>query len=338
MTKRTLSVVIPAYNAAADIGGTLEALAAALERAPGFDAEVVLVDDGSTDGTAEAAVAAWRGTAPLRVLAQPNSGRFLARVAGLERATGEWVLLLDTRVSLHADALAHLAERTAAGERVWNGHVYLRTDDNPYGAFWKVLVEIAWKDYLADPRATSFGVDDFDRYPKGTGCFFAPRALLLDSVAAFRSRYRSLHLVSDDTALIRWIAEREPIHLSPSFACDYQPRTTLAAFLRQALYRGTTFVDGHLRRESRFFPGAVAFYPVSALLGVAVLRRPALAPAAAVVAGATAGAVAAASGCSAFESRSVAWLSPVYAVAHGAGMWRGLGMLVAGKLRSDTGL
>jgi glycosyltransferase involved in cell wall biosynthesis len=333
MIQHSLSVVIPAFNAAADIGATVEALALAFERAPGFTpAEVVLVDDGSTDGTAAAAQSAWQSAVPLRVIAQENRGRFLARVAGLEAATGEWVLLLDSRVTMHPDSLAYAAERVGMGEEVWNGHVIVRTDGNPYGAFWKVLVEIAWKDYLRNPRPTSFGIEDFDRYPKGTGCFLARRSLLRGSVGAFRSRYRSLDLVSDDTALIRWIAERERIHLAPSFGCDYQPRSTLRSFFRQGLYRGTTFVDGHLRPESRFFPGAVAFFPLSILLGIAVLRRPVLAPVAVGVGVTAAGTVAASSGCTPFETRSLAALAPVYAVAHGAGMWRGLAMLALGRL------
>jgi glycosyltransferase involved in cell wall biosynthesis len=333
MTGRTLSVVIPAYNAAADIGETLEALAASLGHAPAFDPEVVLVDDGSTDGTPAAARETWTSPIPLRIVSQENRGRFMARLAGLEAATGDWVLLLDSRVSLHRESLAHLAQQVDLGEEVWNGHVLLRTEGNPYGAFWKVLVEIAWNDYLGDPRPTSFGSADFDRYPKGTGCFFARRELLLESVAAFRSRYPDLRLVSDDTALIRWIAERERIHLAPAFGCDYRPRSTLGSFFRQGVYRGTTFVDGHLRPESRFFAGAVAFYPLSMVLARALLRRPALVPAAAAAGGLAAGAVAVSAGCAPSEARAFGALAPVYAVAHGAGMWRGLGMLVLGRLR-----
>ena len=83
MTKQTLSVVIPAYNAAADIGETLAALTTAFEQAPTFTPQVVLVDDGSTDETAAAAVAACDGRLPLRVISQPNRGRFLARRAGM---------------------------------------------------------------------------------------------------------------------------------------------------------------------------------------------------------------------------------------------------------------
>ena len=47
-----LSIVVPAYNEKARIGVTLESIAAYLAKKP-FTAEVIVVDDGSTDGTAD---------------------------------------------------------------------------------------------------------------------------------------------------------------------------------------------------------------------------------------------------------------------------------------------
>ena len=49
-----LSVVIPAYNSRDHIARTIDALAVALERG-GWSAELVVVDDGSTDGTGDEA-------------------------------------------------------------------------------------------------------------------------------------------------------------------------------------------------------------------------------------------------------------------------------------------
>jgi rSAM/selenodomain-associated transferase 2 len=82
----SLSVVIPALNAAA----TLPACIGALARLPG---EVVVVDGGSTDGTAE--LAARLGA--LVVRAPRGRGRQIA--AGVAAARGEWLLLL------HADTV-----------------------------------------------------------------------------------------------------------------------------------------------------------------------------------------------------------------------------------------
>jgi hypothetical protein len=155
---------------------------------------------------------------------------------------------------------------------------------------------------------------------------------MTDALDAFRSRYADLRHANDDTPVIRWIAARERIHISPSFSCDYRPRATLGSFVRHSVHRGTVFLDGHGRPESRFFPVVAAFFPVSAGLALASLRRPALAPAVAVTAAAAAGAVAAVAGRSRFETAAFAALAPVYAAAHGVGMWRGLGLLVRRRL------
>jgi glycosyltransferase involved in cell wall biosynthesis len=336
MTTRTLSVVIPAYNAEGNIGATISALARALDRAPAFDTEVILVDDGSTDRTVAVASEAAAGRLHLRILSQPNRGRFAARRAGLDAARGSWVLLLDSRISLDAGALAFVAGRLSVGEEVWNGHVRVLTNGNPYGAFWKAVVEVAWKDYLAAPRAMSFGAAEFDRFPKGTGCFLAPRPLLSDAFDRFRSHYQGSRIVSDDTAVIRLIAEQKLINLAPAFGCDYVARSTLTSFIRQGVYRGTTFVDGHLRRESRFFVGAAAFFPLSLLIFVASLRRPWTTVVVALAGSLAASIAARSNGCSRSEVRSVTLLAPVYALAHGVGMWRGALML--GKALLDRRL
>src|SRR5919201_2559355 len=201
---RSLSVVMPVYNEAAHLPATIDSLVGALD-ASRFEAELVLVDDGSTDGSADVARDALAGRLPLRVVAQPNRGRFEARVVGLGAARAEWILLLDGRVRLAAGALGYVRERLGDGARVWNGHVHVETDGNPYAAFWNVLVELAWRDYFGDPRPTSFDSESFDRYPKGTGCFLAPRELLLAALDQTRSGYDDARHVNDDAPLIRWI-------------------------------------------------------------------------------------------------------------------------------------
>jgi glycosyltransferase involved in cell wall biosynthesis len=324
--KPKLSVVMPVYNEASYLPATIEALLRSLDRSS-FDAELIVVDDGSRDGSGDIARKAVGGSIPIDVVTQPNSGRFEARSAGAARAVGEWLLLLDARVRIQADALAYVEHRVREGRIVWTGHVDVATAGNPYGEFWKLLAELAWSDYFDNPRDTSFGVEDFDRFPKGTGCFFAPLEVVREAVQAFQSAYSETRHANDDTPLIRWIAERERINISPGFACDYRPRTSFGGFVRHSFHRGIVFLDGHGRPASRFFPAAVAFYPASALLAAAALRRPSVAACAAAATSAAAGAVGIARRRSPSEVVTLASLAPLYAVAHGAGMWRGLALL-----------
>ena len=328
VTPYSLTVVIPVFNEAAEIGGTLAALDSALS-ATSFAADVVVVDDGSSDGSA-AAVQAARLETPLQLLAQENQGRFEARRAGIEHAEGDFCLLLDSRVRIDPGALAYLEQRLQAGpeEQVWNAHVDIEREGNPYGVFWDVLTRRAYWTYFREPRTTSFGLDDFDRFPKGTTCFLAPRDLLLAATAAFRSSYDDPRFANDDAPLIRWLAGRVPINISPSFSCRYPSRRRLGPFLRHAFHRGTVFVDGHGHRNAGWFPIVVGLFAGSAGCLALALRRPLATISAATAATSAAGAAVALSEGRAADAPTMAWVTPLYASAHIAGMWRGLFMRV----------
>jgi glycosyltransferase involved in cell wall biosynthesis len=321
---------MPVRNEAPHLPATFAALLSALDGS-GFAPELVLVDDGSTDGSADVARASADGRMPLRIVRSGGAGRFEARRAGLEAATGDLVLLLDARVRLDRAALAFLHERVDDGERVWNGHVHVDSG-SAFGVFWSLLAELAWPDYFGQPRTTSFGLEEFDRYPKGTTCFAAPRELLLSAFAGFRTRYADVRLANDDTPILRDVAARARIGISPRFACTYVPRTALWSFFRHSVHRGVVFVDGHGTRESRFFPAVLAFFPLSTALAVAAVRRPVLLPAVVATVGVAAAVVGVRAERSRREVAVLASVTPLYALGHGLGMWRGAFELVRGAL------
>jgi GT2 family glycosyltransferase len=86
------SVVIPTYNRL----GELRTVVAALQeqaRPPDTEFEIVVVDDGSSDGTPDW-LAAHRGGPGFNFVRQPNSGPARARNRGVEEATGDLILFL----------------------------------------------------------------------------------------------------------------------------------------------------------------------------------------------------------------------------------------------------
>lgn len=83
-----VSVVIPAYNAAWCVRRALDSVLAQTFR----DFEVIVVDDGSTDETADVLD---DYDAPVRVVSKPNGGLSSARNAGIRAATGRYVAFLD---------------------------------------------------------------------------------------------------------------------------------------------------------------------------------------------------------------------------------------------------
>ena len=94
MTARPpLSIVIPAYNEAARLPETLARLDAYFA---GREPEIVVVDDGSSDGTAELARRGVPGRPPPTVVAfAENRGKGAAVRAGVAASTGETVLYMD---------------------------------------------------------------------------------------------------------------------------------------------------------------------------------------------------------------------------------------------------
>jgi glycosyltransferase involved in cell wall biosynthesis len=329
-----LSVIIPVFNEADQCVASVSSVTTAIGESSAFgESEIVVVDDGSIEDIAGPALAA-ASTVPVRVERLPrNSGRFAARQAGLAAAEGEYVLFVDAGVTVERGSLAFLSERIDGGRDVWNAHTILNAGSSPFALFWSVVSSLAFGDYVDNPRETSFGVENFDRFPKGTTCFFAPRELLVAAFASFRSQYSDVRNANDDGPIIRSIAEHGPINIAPGFACVYTPRRTLRSFIRHALHRGVVFVDGHGRRESRFFPVVVAFFPISAGVAAVAVRRPIVLPFLAAGIAGVAGVAANRRQCPAREVASVAALSPVYALAHGLGMWRGAALLIAERLR-----
>jgi glycosyltransferase involved in cell wall biosynthesis len=97
-----VSVIIPAYNAAATIAATV---ASALGQTHG-DVEVIVVDDGSTDGTAAIVSTLAQIDARLRLLRYPNGGQAIARNRGIAAATGELIAFLDADDQWTPDKIA----------------------------------------------------------------------------------------------------------------------------------------------------------------------------------------------------------------------------------------
>ena len=85
-----LTVIVPAYNCAGYIDECLESV---LEQLP-TDCELVVVDDGSTDGTANA-LAPYEAQDNVRVLYREHGGASAARNAGLAAASGAFVAFVD---------------------------------------------------------------------------------------------------------------------------------------------------------------------------------------------------------------------------------------------------
>jgi dolichyl-phosphate beta-glucosyltransferase len=105
----SLSVVIPAYNEEHRLPETLSRLAAFLDRAGRSQAEVIVVDDGSRDGTARVAEQWAAGDPRFKLLRNPgNKGKGYAVRHGMLSAVGAWRLMTDADLSTPIEELGAL--------------------------------------------------------------------------------------------------------------------------------------------------------------------------------------------------------------------------------------
>lgn len=100
------SIVIPVYNVEKYLKDCLDSVVS--QTFSGWEA--VCVDDGSTDGSAVILEGYALKDTRFKVITQPNGGLSAARNAGLEEATGDYVLFLDSDDWLESNALQVLSE------------------------------------------------------------------------------------------------------------------------------------------------------------------------------------------------------------------------------------
>ena len=122
------SIVIPAYNESARLGATLERVLAFVSQ-QAWDAEVIVVDDGSTDNTADIARSYARNNDILRVVSNPgNRGKGYSVRNGILSARGAVLLFTDADLSSPIEESVKLFEALDAGADIAIGSRWLRTE------------------------------------------------------------------------------------------------------------------------------------------------------------------------------------------------------------------
>lgn len=205
-----ISVIVPAHDAASQLAVTLPAIRAGSDSARAT--ELIVVDDGSTDRTAD--IATPFADRVVR-LASPASGPARARNAGAAAATGDWLLFVDADVKVHAGTLDQVSGAIAShagavaifgsydGEPSERGtvtqfrnllHHYVHSrSPGPADTFWAGLGAVRRDAFLA---AGGFDADRF------------PRPQIEDIELGYRLRDRGGLIVLDPaiqgTHLKRW--------------------------------------------------------------------------------------------------------------------------------------
>ena len=191
-----LSIVIPAYNEATRLPATLRALA---ERFAGTHTEVVVVDDGSADRTAEVARAASTDDLPITAIRLPeNRGKGAAVRAGVAATTGDAVLYmdadlatdlsgLDAFVARLGDADVVVGSRAVPGARVHNTTALRTVMGRTFNGMVRLVARLdvhdsqcGFKAYRGDVARLLFSLSEVD------GFAFDPEVLVMARILGYR--------------------------------------------------------------------------------------------------------------------------------------------------------
>ena len=206
---RSVSVVIPARNAADTLGAQLEAL---MNQEYDGDLEIIVVDNGSSDNTSEVAERYGSGRWPVRVVHESVAGLNRARNAGIVTATGEFVLLCDADDVVAKNWTLELANALENADLV-GGAVETSALNAP-------AVQQMWR---LDPIAKTGGRFAGFESPWGCNCGFrrsaweaiggfdAELSYVIDEIEFFiRAQLAGFRLRLTDSAIVHYRLKDEP--------------------------------------------------------------------------------------------------------------------------------
>jgi GT2 family glycosyltransferase len=207
-----ISVVVCTHNGEATIGTCLGALC----RLDYPDFEVIVVDDGSTDRTAEIAA-----DFDLRLIRTTNRGLSSARNTGLVAAVGEIVAFTDDDAWPDRDWLRYLAIAFASGNHVGIGGPNLPPEDAG-------VIERAVALAPGGPTHVLLTDQEAEHIP---GCNMAFRREALEAVGGFDPQFT---IAGDDVDICWRLQQRGwTIGFSPAAVVHHRRRRSVRAYLRQ---------------------------------------------------------------------------------------------------------
>jgi len=148
--RRDFAVVVPAYNEVDNIPALVSELRAAFERYD-LDGEIILVDDGSTDSTAQKAREEAAGWDNFRVMShRRNFGKTEAMVTAAEHTRARWLVLFDADLQHKPDEIPRFLEKLDEGWDIVTGRKIGRYEKNAVSRIYNSLNQRIFKVPVSD--------------------------------------------------------------------------------------------------------------------------------------------------------------------------------------------
>lgn len=256
-----ISVLLPVRNAAGTISAAIESALRQTER----DVEVLVVDDGSTDGSGALADRAAARDARVRVLSHAAEGLVPALLAGIEAATGEWIARMDADDLMRRDRLAR--QREACDANAWVA----------CGAHVRLFPRRGLKDGAREYERWIGSIDSAEAIARAAfvECPIVHPTLFARADVLRRFRYRDRGWPEDYDLILRLLEERVRIGVVPRRLLAWReaagrlsrvdPRYAADAFARAKAH---FLARGFLAREERYV--LVGYGPTGKLLRAAL--------------------------------------------------------------------
>jgi glycosyltransferase involved in cell wall biosynthesis len=192
-----LDIIVPVFNEAASakaFAGLVERLRADLLARHGLVTHVIIVDDGSQDGSADVLAGCLQGTWDIIRLSR-NFGKELAVLAGLDHSRGDFALLMDADLQhSHATAIAMVGE-------------LLADPDFDVVYAWLANRQVSWRRFWL-ARAFFRLINSGQRFdiPENAGDFRVMRAPVVQVLRSLRDKRRF------NKGLYAWAGFRQKAH------------------------------------------------------------------------------------------------------------------------------
>jgi biofilm PGA synthesis N-glycosyltransferase PgaC len=262
-----ISVLVPAYKERGYIGRTLDSIGATTY--PG-DLELIVIDDGSLDGTYEEAIA--HATTDATVIQKENGGKHSALNKGLELARNDIIVSIDADSWVAPDAFEKLVERFERNPEA--GAVAGNVKVGNRGSF---ITNVQALEYIVGINTFRRAFDHVGLVSVVPGCLGAFRAETLHDIKG----YSADTLTEDFDLTIEILKRGQSVHMSEGVVYTSAP-TTWRGLYRQRLrwFRGHVqtlrkhahvFTDrGYGLLQRLVFPYAFLSMTLFPLLGIAV--------------------------------------------------------------------